>query len=158
MHVSKNPGLLLAAGGLAGLLSGCISTHRETTVPPAVVQLPLPAVVVQPPARPAPTTMSKSSTTSWDNGAIVQKQSITTTQAREQKHVTTSGTPELVTTTTTTTSPQQSICDQSLETRWKRVARQRPLPLQGLARHPENGTCATGTAIGGRAVEIAVGV
>jgi ABC-type uncharacterized transport system auxiliary subunit len=86
-------------------LAGCYTSKKEVDTVPApapVVQVNPPAVVASPPAT------SQSTTTTWDNGAVVQKNTVTQPQPGElQKQTTTTwgngAGPS--TTVTTTTNP-----------------------------------------------------
>jgi hypothetical protein len=91
---------------VGGMLSGCYSSSKEVRevpvmqAPPAIVQVPAPVVV---PADPNQTTTS----TSWGNGAVVQKQTTNAVDGSVERHTTTTwnNDPSTSTTTTTTTNP-----------------------------------------------------
>src|ERR1700676_1167652 len=89
---------------VCGMLSGCYSSSKEVRevpvmqAPPAIVQVPAPVVV---PADPSQTSTS----TSWGNGAVVQKQTTNSVDGSVERHTTTTwdNDPSTSTTTTTTT-------------------------------------------------------
>ena len=99
---------------VGGLLSGCFSKTVETVPAPApIIQTPPPVVQVPPPVVVAPADpsapASQTTTTSWGNGAVVQKKTTTSANGAVQNQNTTTwsngNSPSQTTTTTTTSSP-----------------------------------------------------
>jgi hypothetical protein len=103
--------VIVASAAATVLVGGCISTSREIQEPAPIVQVPPPTIVqAPPPIMSPPVSTSDSTTTTWGNGAVVQKQ---TTNANgdgttQQQTTTTwdngSGVPSQTTVTTTTPS------------------------------------------------------
>ena len=77
---------------VGGLLSGCFSSTKEVeTVPAPVIEAPPPVVQVPPPVVVAPAdatapATSQTTTTSWGNGAVVQKKTTTSSDGAVQRH------------------------------------------------------------------------
>jgi hypothetical protein len=100
--------MIVLSGFLAvgGMLSGCFSSSKEVRevpvmqAPPTIVQVPAPVVVSSDPSQ-------TSTSTSWGNGAVVQKQTTNSVDGAAERHTTTTwnNDPSMSTTTSTTTTP-----------------------------------------------------
>jgi hypothetical protein len=111
MHVYRGFTLIIASAAVTCLEPGCISTSREIQEPAPIVQVPAPTIVHSPPLVSPPTSTSESSSTTWGDGAVVQRQTTTANgNGTLQKQTTTSwnngsGVPSQTTVTTTTIAP-----------------------------------------------------
>jgi hypothetical protein len=95
--------VLSACLAIGGMLSGCFSSSKEVRevpvmqAPPTIVQVPATVVV---PSDPSQTSTS----TSWGNGAVVQKQTTNSVDGAAERHTTTTWNNDPSTSTTTTTT------------------------------------------------------